>query len=327
MDTKPSSPDKPSLLDQRSSSAANEGAARLSPVSSDGGSVVPKKGVVKSLAVLSLIVIVFYARPLFDLTRYAFKSELYSHIVLIPFISLYLIWPKRKTLPVGSPAWGAALLPLAVGIALLGFYWLSARAVRPEGVNYLALMTLSFLLVMLGAALGTLGVQAVRAIAFPIAFLVFMIPFPLEMRNWIETVSQNASSDAAHFLLWIAGMPVLRSGTQFRLPGFSLQVAPECSGIHSTLVLFITSLLAGHLFLHTRWKQVVLALVVIPLAFLRNGFRVAVIGELCVRVGPHMIDSPIHHHGGPVFFALSLIPLFMLLSYLRKSEIKKKESL
>jgi exosortase/archaeosortase family protein len=59
---------------------------------------------------------------------------------------------------------------------------------------------------------------------------------------------------------------------------------------------------------------------VIPLAILRNGFRVFTIGELCIHVGPHMINSPIHRKGGPLFFALSLIPLFLLLVVLQKSE-------
>jgi hypothetical protein len=59
---------------------------------------------------------------------------------------------------------------------------------------------------------------------------------------------------------------------------------------------------------------------VIPLGILRNGFRVFVIGMLCVHVGPRMIDSVIHHRGGPLFFALSLVPLFLLLWWLRRGE-------
>ena len=59
---------------------------------------------------------------------------------------------------------------------------------------------------------------------------------------------------------------------------------------------------------------------VIPLGILRNGFRILVIGLLCVHVGPHMIDSPIHHRGGPIFFALSLVPLFLLVWWLRRQE-------
>jgi exosortase/archaeosortase family protein len=62
---------------------------------------------------------------------------------------------------------------------------------------------------------------------------------------------------------------------------------------------------------------------VIPLAFLRNGFRVFVLGELCVHLGPQMIDTPIHHHGGPIFFVLSLIPFSLLLYFLMKSDRPK----
>ena len=90
--------------------------------------------------------------------------------------------------------------------------------------------------------------------------------------------------------------------------------------IRFLMVLFITSLLAGRLFLRSPWKRAVLCLVVIPLALLRNGFRIFVLGELCAHIGPEMIDSPVHHHGGPLFFALSLLPFFALLYYLRRSE-------
>jgi exosortase/archaeosortase family protein len=71
------------------------------------------------------------------------------------------------------------------------------------------------------------------------------------------------------------------------------------------------------------WKRAVLALFVLPLALARNAFRIYVLGELCVHIGPHMIDSPVHHRGGPIFFALSLLPFFALLFFLRKSELKK----
>jgi len=112
----------------------------------------------------------------------------------------------------------------------------------------------------------------------------------------------------------------VRHGTLFELPGIVLRVAQECSGIRSSWVLFITSLLASHVFLRTRWRSVVLVAFVIPLGILRNGFRILVIGLLCVHVGPHMIDSTIHHQGGPLFFALSLVPLSLLLWWLRRQE-------
>ncbi len=125
-------------------------------------------------------------------------------------------------------------------------------------------------------------------------------------------------------MLKAAHTPVLADGLELRLPGIPLMVAPECSGIHSTMVLLMTSLMAGHMFLKSPWRRAILALVVGPLAIVRNGFRIFVLGELCVHIGPHMIDSPIHHHGGPIFFILSLIPFFLLLVFLRKTELPKK---
>jgi exosortase/archaeosortase family protein len=104
------------------------------------------------------------------------------------------------------------------------------------------------------------------------------------------------------------------------LPGIVLEVAQECSGIRSSWVLFITSLLASNLFLKRPWRRIVLVAFVIPLAIVRNGFRILVIGLLCVHVGPHMADSFIHRQGGPLFFVLSLGPLFLLLVWLRRQE-------
>ena len=86
------------------------------------------------------------------------------------------------------------------------------------------------------------------------------------------------------------------------------------------MVLLITAVLAGHLFLRSGWKRVLLIAVIIPLAIVRNGFRIFVVSELCVRISHNMINSPIHRRGGPLFFALSLIPFFALLLYLRKTE-------
>ena len=106
----------------------------------------------------------------------------------------------------------------------------------------------------------------------------------------------------------------------FQLTGIAIEVARERSGIHSSRVLFITSLLAGHLLLHSVWKKAVFALAVVPLGIVRNGFRIFTIGMLCVHVDPAMINSPIHTRGGPVFFLLSLVPFFILLFLLRRSE-------
>jgi exosortase C (VPDSG-CTERM-specific) len=263
-----------------------------------------------------------FARPLYTLGQYSLHSDFFSYIPLIPVISLYLIWLKRAALPGQAAAswkWGgaAALGGLAL---LIGFEWAGHSGWRPRTEDYLTLMTASYLLFLVAGCLMFFGRAISRVIAFPIAFLAFMVPMPSAMLDWTESFFQHTSAAAAGGFLAAAGTPVLRDDLTIHLPGFSLVIAPECSGIHSTMVLLITSVLAGHLFLRSGWRRALLVVAVVPLAILRNGFRVFVVGELCVRISHDMINSPIHRKGGPIFFALSLIPFFLLLLFLRKSE-------
>jgi len=165
-----------------------------------------------------------------------------------------------------------------------------------------------------------LGVKWMSAAAFPVAFLIFLAPLPDAAVHFLETASVLASADVSAFLFRITGTPLLRDGQVFALPGIVIQVAQECSGINSSWVLFVTSLVASQLFLQSPWRRVILVAFVFPLAIVRNSVRILTIGLLCVHVGPHMIDSFIHHRGGPIFFALSLIPLFLLLVWLRHQE-------
>lgn len=158
------------------------------------------------------------------------------------------------------------------------------------------------------------------AAAFPFAFLIFMVPMPDAMVDALETGSKLASAEAANFFFNVTGTPVFRTGAIFQLPSITLEVAQECSGIRSSWVLLITSLLAANLFLKSTWRRALLVCLVIPLGILRNGLRVWVIGTLCIHIGPQMIHSVVHRRGGPVFFALSLIPLFLLLAWLRRKE-------
>jgi exosortase C (VPDSG-CTERM-specific) len=263
------------------------------------------------------VLLAAFSLPLRDLAKFSFESELYSHLLLVPMVSVYLVWLRRSLLPAQSaPDYRLALLPFILGGALLVLRFSTA----PVPENALAFSTLALVLFFWGLCALFLGKELLRAIIFPLGFLVFMAPFPTAVVAWIETALQHASADAAYGFFTVAGTTMFRQDTFFQLPGMKLLVAPECSGIHSTLALFITSLVAGYLFLRSPVKRVVLALVVIPLAIVRNGLRIFVIGELCVRVGPEMIDSYLHRHGGPIFFALSLIPFSAILWLLFKSE-------
>lgn len=263
-----------------------------------------------------------FAWPLGELVRFALGSSLFSHVLLIPLVSVYLLRQRAdrlRSVPLRPSVWG--ILPGLMGLGLLGLY---GAVWRHDGglpaTDYLAVMTTAYLALLTAVVWGLGGTALVRACAFPLGFLVFMIPWPTAMIDGVEIGLQYASAEAAALLLSLTGTPFLRDGRLFQLPGITLEVAQECSGIRSSYVLLITSVLAGQMLLQRPWKRWVLALVVVPLGIVRNGFRILTIALLCVHVSPEMIDSPLHHRGGPIFFGLSLVPLFLLLLWFRKTE-------
>jgi exosortase C (VPDSG-CTERM-specific) len=274
-----------------------------------------------------VLLIAAFAKPLFFLAIHAAGSELHSHILLVPFVSIYLTYIRRHSLPKDytfSPLW--TITPFVFGMITLIMPWAWGGSGRALSHNdYLALMALSFVCFLAAAGFFFLGRKWMGAATFPFAFLIFMVPMPDAMADALETASKLASAEAANLFFNLTGTPTLRNGTVFELPGIAIQVAQECSGIRSSWVLLITSLLAANLFLKSPWRRTVLVTAVIPLGILRNGLRILFIGLLCVHGGPGMIHSIFHRRGGPPFFVLSLIPLFLLLWWLRRGETRASQ--
>ncbi len=275
----------------------------------------------------TIVLLAAFAQPLLALVNYAAGSQLYSYILLVPFVSAYLLYLRRDQLPknyrVDLPL---TIVSLAAGLALRVFiYWLDFLKRAPADNDYLALLTLSFLCCLAAGGFFFFGRGWMRAAAFPLGFLIFMVPMPDAMADALETASKYASAEVANFLFHLSGTPFLRVGLIFQLPNITIEVAQECSGIRSSWVLFMTSILAANLFLKTPWRRFALVVFVIPLAILRNGFRILVIGLLCVHMGPQMIHSLIHRRGGPVFFVLALIPFFLVLWLLRKGDVHTRQ--
>lgn len=254
---------------------------------------------------------------------YAAGSDLYSYIPLVPFISGYLLYMNRSRSSAAyrtSIAGTITMAAIAITAMVAEIRWERDLSVN-DGFSLMALAFVSF--VAVGGFL-FFGSKWMATMAFPVTFLIFIVPLPDAGTKWLEEALAVVSAQAAAWFFSVSGTPVLHEGTLLRLPGIVLRVAQECSGIHSTWVLFMTTLLASQLFLKTRWQRIVLVAFVIPLGIMRNGFRILVIGLLCVHVGPQMIDSSLHRRGGPLFFALSLVPLLLLLLWLRRQEMRLK---
>ena len=263
-----------------------------------------------------------FALPLREFVAYAAHSDVHSYVLLIPFVSAYLIYIRWKELSRElRTSWGYALLLATAGTGAL---FASLRFTELGQNDYMTLIALSFVCFVIAGVFLFLGSKWARSAMFPLFFLAFMIPLPEAAVDSLENASKVASAEVANWLFLLTGTPFLRSGTNFQLPGITITVAKECSGIRSSLVLLITSILATNMFLRTTWRRALLICAVIPLGLLRNGLRILLISLLCVHIGPEMIHSVIHRRGGPVFFAFSLVPLFAMLWLFRRQELKQR---
>jgi exosortase len=186
--------------------------------------------------------------------------------------------------------------------------------------NQGSLFVFAFLLVWMGAFALFFGTRAFSAARFPLLFLLFAVPIPQPLLSRIIYFLQERSADIAEQFFRLGGVPYFRQGLIFQLPGVAIRVAEECSGIRSSMALFITTVLAAYLFLNTTWRKVVLCLVVVPLAIVKNGLRIMVLTTLAIYVDPSFLRGNLHHHGGVVFFLIALVPLGLLLVWFQKSE-------
>jgi exosortase C (VPDSG-CTERM-specific) len=274
-------------------------------------------------ALAVVVILTCFGQPLIALAVHAANSELHSYILLVPFVSLYLFYIRREQIT-KSYSYSAGWASVAFALAFVFLMLALSRRSELGANDFLGMMMLSFLTFLAAAGFGFVGCKWVRSAGFPLAFLIFLIPMPDAMSDALERGSKFLSAEVAALFLSMSGTPVFRDGTIFQLPNMSIEVTEACSGIRSSWVLFITSLLVANLFLKRNWRRAVLVGFVIPLGVIRNGFRVFVIGMLCAYVDPDMINSMIHRRGGPLFFALSLIPLSLALWWLRSGETKHR---
>jgi exosortase len=129
------------------------------------------------------------------------------------------------------------------------------------------------------------------------------------------------SADVTYAAFLLLGVPVVREGSVFLLPNqIAIEVAQECSGIRSSVVLLGVGMVAGPMFLRCWWTRAVLLALIVPLAILKNGLRIVTLSMLAVYADPAWLDGWLHHQGGGVFFAITLMLLATILLGLRQWE-------
>ncbi|MFZ3200889.1 MAG: exosortase/archaeosortase family protein [Candidatus Acidiferrales bacterium] len=260
----------------------------------------------------------FY-KALSALVKYSLNDDSSSYIILIPLVAFSLLYMERHIVfSITDTSIGSGVSVILGGMIL---FFLAHRGPFPQGGNWpLTLETMSIVLVWIGGFLLCYGFVALRAGAFPLLFLLLMVPLPDVVLNWCIYGLQEGSTEIAYLIFQGVGIPVWRHGFLLSVPGITIEVAKECSSIRSSTALFITCLLAAHLYLRTGWKMFLFALLSIPLSVVKNGIRIATLTLLSIYVDPGFLTGSLHRKGGFVFFLVALLILLPVFLWLKKSD-------
>ncbi len=234
-----------------------------------------------------------------------FNDADYSHGILVPFLSAYLIWARRDKLA------QIARRPSASGmIVVLGS--LGLLFVGSLGAE-LSLTRVSIIGTICGLIVYFAGWAVLRGMTFPLAFLLFAIPIPVVIYNEIVFPLQFLASRFATRVLEMLNLfPIMREGNVLILPHMSLEVVEACSGIRSLMSLL--ALAAGYGYVVERSTAVrwFLVLAMVPLAIISNGTRVMITAIMANYIGRKAAEGFMHEFSGWVIFVVATI-LFLAL--------------
>ena len=269
------------------------------------------------VGVVSVLLLILYGPILKALVLDWWQDPNYGHGFLVPLFSGYVIWKERHKL--AQISWkpsnfGLAVIVGAICLLLLG-------SVGAE----LFTSRFSLLVIIAGIVLFLAGWQMLRAVSFPLGFLILMIPIPVLIYNQITFPLQLLASRFATFWLQLVNVPVLREGNLIILPNYTLEVVEACSGIRSLMTLITLAVAYGYLMQDRRWIRWVLAFLMIPIAIVSNAIRIMGAGVLTYHFGHEMAEGFFHEFSGWVIFVAALILMFVCHWLLRKIPGAQKE--
>lgn len=237
-----------------------------------------------------------------------------SHGILVPFISLYLIWHKRaliREVEIRNSIAGAVILIASMGIYLVA-----------NAGNVAVVSRAMIVFSLVGLVLFNLGSSIFQTLAFPLVFLLFLVPVPDSVIALVAFPLQLFATKVSYLIIQFLSIPVYQEGNLLFFAQTQLEVAEACSGIRSLVSLTMLSLLFTYFSPLSRILKTTLLVSAIPLALLANILRVTSTGILAHFFGSGVARGFLHEFSGLAVFMFGLSLLF--LEYLLLNRIGER---
>lgn len=238
-----------------------------------------------------------------------------SHGVLVPFLSAFFIWQKRNQLhkaQITSCKWGVVILTISMLFYIFSY-------VGSVTVISRAMIVFS----LIGLILYNFGVKVFSIIAFPLFYLIFIVPVPTSIYSLTAFPLQLFATKVSTFFLKVFSIPVYREGNMLYFAQTQLEVAEACSGLRSMVSFIMLSFLFAYLLDKYWFKRTIIVLLAIPLALFVNIIRVTCTGILAHHYGDKVARGFLHDFSGMAVFVLGFILMLCVYSFLDKIIAKK----
>jgi len=251
--------------------------------------------------------------PVFTLlAKTVWASDEQGHGPIILAVTAWLVWLRKGKLlqatALASPARASAWWVLAAGLLI---YFVGRLQ------NIILFQMFSLIPLLAGAGAITFGWQVARICAFPLFFLLFAVPLPGPVVDALTSPLKQAVSWVAEQILWRAGYPISRSGVILMVGQYQLLVADACAGLNSMFTLEALGLLYMNVVGHTnKLRNVLLAILIIPMSFTANIIRVMVLVLVTYHFGDEAGQGAVHGAAGMILFLVALMLMLLIDSVL-----------
>ncbi|HEY8507749.1 MAG TPA: exosortase [Steroidobacteraceae bacterium] len=250
--------------------------------------------------------LVLYVPTYLDLASTFWAADASSHGPLILVVWAWLMWRARAALTMESRTRGASIA---------GWVLIATGAVMyalGRSQQMLQLEAGSQLLILPGALCVLLGWPAVRRLAFPLLFLVFLVPLPGSLIDALLVPLKSAVSAAVTQMLFSFGLPVARDGVVIYAGPYQLFIADACSGLNSLVALTAVGTLYVYLAAHAGYaRNLILLSAIVPVAILANLVRVCAL-VLATYYGGDALGRQLHEYAGWAEIVLAFGAFFLI---------------
>lgn len=258
----------------------------------------------RGLAVGALFVLNYVPTFLWMWERWFVRDSYYSHGVIIPFVSLFLIWQMRaglKPLQQKESVWGLRLIVIGITVHLISSL---LRVYFSSGF--------SMIIVLVGIIIYFFGEEVFKKIAFPLAFLIFMIPLPMVVIANISFKLKLFAAEIATVLLNNMRIPAINEGSIIKMRSAYVVVDDVCSGLRSLISLTALGSIFAFWMKGPLFKRLLLFLSTIPIAIITNVCRIVFLAMVSEIWGPQYATGFLHDLSGFMIFVLAFILLYMV---------------